>query len=133
MKRLLEHIHLNVDSIAATEQFLLNAIPDFKKRGGGNEAAYGKWVHIGDDSTYIALTEVPGTEIPDAFRHIGIVTKDLDGLVNRLGEAGFQPSDCSELDTHPYRRRIYYIDDNGLSWEFVGYLTAAVSQRNDYS
>lgn len=133
MQRLLEHIHLNVDSITATERFLLTAIPQFTLRGGGSEQGYRKWVHIGNEDCYIALTESPGTVIPDSIRHIGIVTEELDNLIERLHAAGYSASDSSEIDTHPHRRRIYYIDDNGLSWEFVEYLTSDVAQRNDYS
>jgi len=133
MQCLLEHIHLNVHSIEATEKFLSVAMPQFERRGGDSDSSYGAWVHLGNEDCYIALTELPGTKIPGSMRHIGLVTSKLDDMVKRLDEAGYQPADSSELETHPYRRRIYYIDDNGLSWEFVEYLTADASQRNDYS
>lgn len=58
---------------------------------------------------------------------------DIEELMERLAAAGFTPSDSSALDEHPYRRRIYYTDDNGLCWEFVQYLSANVEHRNDYS
>ena len=51
----------------------------------------------------------------------------------RLAVAGMQPSDVSALDEHPYRRRVYYIDGNGLDWEFVEYLSEDLACRNDYS
>lgn len=133
MHLLIEHVHLNVDSIQATEHFLLVAMPHFKRRGGDYEKGYGSWVHIGNDDCYMAVTEVPGTQIPPAVRHIGLVTDNIDALMARLKKAGYLPSDSSELDTHPYRRRIYYIDGNGLSWEFIQYLSNDVSRRNDYS
>jgi hypothetical protein len=51
----------------------------------------------------------------------------------RLSAAGFEPADASALDSHPFRRRVYYIDGNGLDWEFVQYLSQDPAQRNDYS
>lgn len=88
---------------------------------------------MGDDHSYIAMTEVPGTEDSSNLRHIGIVVEDLAGLIERLAQAGYVASDSSELDSHPHRRRIYYIDGNGLEWEFVEYLTDQLEERNDYS
>lgn len=131
--QLLEHVHVNVDSIAATRDFLEVAVPAIVRRGGGDAAGYGPWLHIGNDTSYIALTEVPGTSTAANLRHIGIVVSDIEDLTARLAKAGYAPADASELNGHPYRRRIYYIDGNGLDWEFVEYLSANINERNDYS
>lgn len=131
--QLLEHIHVNVDSLAETRDFLEAAVPEIVRRGGGDAPDYGPWLHVGDDTSYIALTEVPGSIRAPNLRHIGIVVTDLASLIARLGAAGYTPADASELDSHPHRRRIYYIDGNGLDWEFVEYLTDKVDARNDYS
>ncbi len=129
----LEHVHVNVDSIAATESFLRAALPDLEKRGSGNAPGYGRWAHLGTDRAYIALTEVQGTAAPAGLRHIGLVVEDLDGMVQRLAKAGFHPADVTALAEHPARRRIYYLDQNGLDWEFVEYLSDDPQRRNDYS
>lgn len=50
--QLLEHIHLNVDSIAATEAFLKAAAPAFKRRGGGDAAGFGPWSRYYDGNLY---------------------------------------------------------------------------------
>lgn len=131
--QLLEHIHVNVNSLAVTRDFLEAAIPGIVRRGEGNAPGFGPWLHVGDDHSYIAMTEVPGTENRSNLRHIGIVVEDLEELMERLARAGFAPSDASEMDSHPHRRRIYYIDGNGLEWEFVEYLTDKLEERNDYS
>ena len=131
--QILEHVHVNFDSIAATLTFLRTALPGLVRRGGGHAEGYGEWVHLGTAQDYIALTEVKGTQIPRELRHIGLIVDDVEGLMTRLERAGFQPSDSSALDSHPYRRRVYYIDDNGLPWEFVQYLTEDATLRNDYS
>jgi len=131
--QVLEHIHVNVASIAATQRFLQHAIPQYSPRGGGKAQGYGDWLHIGNDSNYIALTEVKGAKPNKHLRHIGLVVDDVDALIERLRAAGIEPSDASALDEHPYRRRVYYCDENGLDWEFVEYLAEANEQRNDYS
>jgi len=131
--QILEHIHVGVRSLAASERFLQAAVPEFTTRGGGDAPGYGPWLHIGTDSNYIALTEVSDAKPMVDLRHIGLVVDDIEALIARLASAGFEPADSSALDTHPYRRRVYYIDDNGIDWEFVEYLSDDPSQRNDYS
>lgn len=131
--QILEHIHINVASIEATRRFLRLAVPEYSPRGGGIERDYGEWLHIGDETNYIALTEVEGAQPIKGLRHIGMVVDDIDALMIRLEAAGCQPSDASALEGHPHRRRVYYRDGNGLYWEFVEYLSAEPEQRNDYS
>ena len=131
--QLLEHVHVNVNSIAATCAFLQRALPQMKIRGSGEVAEYGSWLHIGDAHSYIALTEVCGAKPAAELRHIGLVVDDIEALIERLQSAGITASDQSELDSHPHRRRVYYVDDNGLDWEFVQYLSEDFSERNDYS
>jgi len=60
--QLLEHIHIDVRSLAETENFLRTALPEIQRRGSGNGAG--------------------------------------------------------SLNSHPYRRRVYYIDGNGLDREY---------------
>ena len=131
--QILEHIHVDVDSIEATEEFLLLAMPELQRRGAGDAEGFGNWVHLGTEDCYIALTEVAGAVIPEELRHIGLVVDDIDGLMSRLAIVGFQPSDDSALNSHPHRRRVYYFDNNGLPWEFVQYLSEDSALRNDYS
>ena len=129
----LEHIHLNVKSIAKTEKFLQIAVPELLRRGAGNVDDYGHWVHIGTESSYIALTEDRSAAPMPALRHIGVQVDDIDALMGRLARAGYEIADDSALDSHPFRRRVYYVDGNGLDWEFIQYLSEQPEQRNDYS
>ncbi len=131
--QLLEHIHLNVSSIAKTEEFLASAIPEFTRRGGGFSETFGHWSHIGDSNCYIALTEREGVAAMQDLRHIGMVVDDIEALMSRLSAAGYEAADDSALDDHPHRRRVYYIDGNGLDWEFVEYRSEVDEERNDYS
>ena len=131
--QLLEHIHVNVDSIAKTEDFIVSAIPEFTRRGGGLSENSDRWIHIGSSNCYIALTEREGAAALEDLRHIGMVVDDIEALMSRLSSAGYEPADDSALDEHPHRRRAYYIDGNGLDWEFVEYLSEVDEERNDYS
>lgn len=133
MKQILEHINLSVPSIAATEAFLLAALPEYRRRGEGSDPRFGPWVHIGDETSYISLTEMAGAPYPESFSHAGFCVADIGALRARLAEAGYQPSDEHAMQGHPYRQRIYFIDGNGLEWEFVQYLSADDGERNDYS
>jgi hypothetical protein len=70
---------------------------------------------------------------PNFLRHLGLAGDDLDTVIRRLEAAGHSPSDAGALDSHPFRRRVYYLDGNGIQWEFVQYLSDNSRQRNDYS
>ena len=61
------------------------------------------------------------------------VVDDIEALMSRLSAAGYEAADDSALDDHPHRRRVYYIDGNGLDWEFVEYRSEVDEERNDYS
>ena len=45
--QLLEHIHVNVNSLSVTRDFLEAAIPGILRRGGGNAPGFGPWLHDG--------------------------------------------------------------------------------------
>jgi len=141
----LEHINLRVPSIAKVQALLCAAFPDFRVRGSGYGDYYGYWAHIGNDHHYVALLQrdKPGTEAEEsiepyryqqAYRlmHLGFVVDDVDALMTRMAAAGFQPDDTDSLDTHPHRRRVYYLDGNGIEYEFVQYLSDKTEKRNDY-
>lgn len=60
--QILEHVHVNVRDLAATERLLRVAVPEFMRRGGGKDSPYGPWLHIGTADCYIALTEMRGAQ-----------------------------------------------------------------------
>jgi catechol 2,3-dioxygenase-like lactoylglutathione lyase family enzyme len=140
----MEHINLRVPSIPRTQQFLGAAFPDFRQRGQGFSETYGYWTHFGNEETYLALLQAdkPGTETtgpikdfdyhdPYRLMHVGLVIDDIPAMIERLAIAGFTPDsdDCE----HPHRRRVYYLDGNGIEWEFIQYLSDVPEERNDYS
>jgi catechol 2,3-dioxygenase-like lactoylglutathione lyase family enzyme len=131
----LEHANMTVTSLDEAVRFLTTALPDFQPRGGGDSANGGRWLHVGTDDSYIALHE-PATADETAqtpsrgpVNHLGFVVDDADSLHQRLTDAGYRQGYVAP--THPYRKRVCFLDNDGGEWEFVQYLSDNPSQRND--
>jgi hypothetical protein len=59
----LEHANLTVRDINGMIGFLQTAFPEFRVRGEGKSRDGSRWVHVGTDETYIALS--PAKEEPE--------------------------------------------------------------------
>ena len=134
----LDHANLDVRSLDETLRFLVTAFPDFRIRGEGRSAHGGRWVHVGTDDTYLALSEAsrPGEPwVPYAgkpgLNHLGFEVDDAEAVRARLAAAGYR--DSSVPNAHPYRRRVYFRDLEGNDWEFVQYLSDDPAKRHDYT
>lgn len=134
----LEHANLCVRDIDVVIRFLQTALPEFRIRADQTDADGSRWVHLGLDDTYIALTKAdsapgqpwePYSGVP-GVNHLGYEVDDADALRNRMLAAGYQES--SMANSHPYRKRVYFFDPEGNDWEFVQYMTNDPAQRNDY-
>ena len=134
----LEHANLIVRDIEAATRFLQTAFPDFRVRREGKGWTGARWAHVGTDETYVALNEaqsepaeqwVPYGGKP-GLNHLGYEVADVDALRDRLKTAGYR--DSTVPNNHPYRKRVYFHDDEGNDWEFVQYLIEDPSKRNDY-
>jgi len=140
----IEHVNLIVTAIDPTVKFLTAAFPHWAIRGEGGGEWAGiprRWVHVGDDANYLTLNEF---HLPTAARgrhrelqssepglaHIGFEVADLDKVVRQLKDAGYEPDHLGE--THPHRRNLYYIDAEGLEFEFVEYSSAVPAEKNLY-
>ena len=134
----LEHANLVVRNVDAAMRFLQTAFPDFRVRREGKGWTGARWVHIGTDETYIALNEalsepaeswVPYGGKP-GLNHLGYEVADVDALRSRLNSGGYR--DSTVPNDHPYRKRVYFHDDDGNDWEFVQYLSDEMTKRHDY-
>lgn len=128
----LEHANIRVKNIDETVAFLTTAIPTLRVRGGGGSGSE-RWVHVGSDRSYVALNEDNRRDRQKGpgFNHLGFVVDDWKAVRDRLEGAGY--SEGSVVPGHPHHKRIYYVDGNGLAWEFVEYFSDDPAQRNDYS
>jgi len=133
----IEHANMVVRDIEATARFLRTAFPDFKIRREGGEGRR-RWMHIGTDDTYIALSEA--SEVPvenwipysgkPGVNHLGYEVDDTDALCERMRIAGYK--DSTVPNDHPHRKRVYFYDPDGNDWEFVQYFSDDPAKRNDY-
>ncbi len=134
----LEHANICVQDIDEMVQFLMAAFPQFKIRYDGIGSDGVRWVHIGTETTYIALEQVTSEPIEKwvpysgkpGINHLAYEVDDVDSLRERLISAGYK--DTTIPNTHPHRKRIYFNDPEGNDWEFVQYYSDKNSERNDY-
>ncbi len=134
----IEHANITVKSIAESLKLLQAALPEFRVRGEG-DGSERKWLHFGDDKTYITLNEALDSSgkvsrkdySRSGVNHLAFVVDDIDGVDQRLKAEGFE-SDPQFQEDSDIRRRYYYEDANGLEWEFVQYLTDDLEARNQY-
>ncbi|GAA0812840.1 VOC family protein [Colwellia sp. D2M02] len=135
----LEHVNLVVTDIEKSLSFYKAVFPHWEVRGGGQGQWYGKsrnWLHFGDDSQYIALNDngvgdnrdLTGHQV--GLAHFAFVTDDLQGVINRLAQAGFAIDKNGAED--PYRENVYFIDCDGYEVEFVQYHSDLPNLRNRY-
>ncbi len=135
----LEHVNLVVTDLAELENFLLAAFPSWSRRGEGQMDWAGKqitWAHIGDDVFYVAARDGAETEArvwdshDSGLAHLGFNVDDLAGIEHNLAKAGYQIHHSGPA--HTYRKNHYYMDNQGLQYEFVEYLTDKAELRNSY-
>lgn len=134
----MEHANVTVRDIAAMIRFLQTAFPDFRVRGEGVSHEGVRWVHVGTDETYIALSEArvqPGSHFEPysgapGVNHVAYEVDDVDAIRARMAAAGYR--DSTVPNRHPFRKRLYFYDPEGNDWEFVQYLTEDPAKRNDY-
>lgn len=133
----LEHLNMVVTDIAASLSFYQAAFPHWRVRVAGENDWYGKprqWLHFGDDYQYLALSDNGDGKIRDltghqpGLAHFGFVTGNLDALISRLAQAGFEVDKDGAQE--PHRRNVYFIDPDGFEVEFVQYLSDLPEQRN---
>jgi len=133
----LEHANIIVRDIDEMVTFLTTAFPEFRIRGEGTHNG-SRWLHIGTESTYIALNEAD-SEPKEAWRpysgkpglnHLGYEIDDAEGLRSRMRAAGYR--DSTVPNDHEYRKRVYFYDPEGNDWEFIQYFSENPAERNAY-
>jgi catechol 2,3-dioxygenase-like lactoylglutathione lyase family enzyme len=126
-KAIVEHVNLTVKNPDATAQMLCDLF-GWRVRWSGDAIHGGRTVHVGGETSYLALYTGPGgdrqTPAQNSYvqlgglNHIGIVVDDLDAIEARVKAAGFTPH--SHADYEP-GRRFYFHDGDGIEFEVVSY------------
>ncbi|CAM2919958.1 VOC family protein [Pseudoalteromonas distincta] len=134
----LEHVNLVASDIDSMLKFYQAVFPHWSVRSEGRGDWHGKprrWVHFGDDTHYIAISDhgegenrnLSGHQV--GFAHFAYVTNNLNEVVIRLNKAGFGIS--KQGSENPFRKNVYFIDPSGFEVEFVEYLSDIPSERNN--
>jgi catechol 2,3-dioxygenase-like lactoylglutathione lyase family enzyme len=130
-----EHANISVTDVDETIRFFTTAMPDFRVRhdsGPGPE----RWMHLGTDSTYMSInlvsdpTEEQCLRHRPGYNHLGFAVEDADALRERMLAAGYREGFVPE--PHPHRKRVYFIDSDGMEYEFVQYYSTDIAEANDY-
>ncbi|MDN3617599.1 MAG: VOC family protein [Vibrio gallaecicus] len=133
----LEHVNLVVKDIPEMLKFYQAVFPHWYVRDEGHGEWSGKprnWLHFGDEYQYLAISDHGEGENRDlsghqvGLAHFAYVTHDLDGVIARLTEAGFEIYQNGTDSS--YRKNIYFLDPAGFEVEFVEYLTDDPKLRN---
>lgn len=133
----LEHLNLVVSDMEKALDFYQAAFPHWRIRTKGKGTWYGKprrWLHLGDDYQYLALSDHGVGENRDlagdqvGLAHFAFVVDNLAAVVTRLKDAGYQVSNPGAKNK--YRKNAYFIDPAGYEVEFVEYQSDVPAKRN---
>ena len=135
MPSYMEHANISVTNVDGTLRFLQTSMPDFRIR---HDSGLGpdRWVHVGTETAYVCLNQMtpPPTDTCECrtpgINHLGFAVDDADALHERMIKAGYREGFIPS--PHPHRKRVYFIDDDGMEYEFIQYYSEDPSERNDY-
>ena len=122
---MLEHVNVTVSNPEKTAEMFCELF-DWHIRWQGESMLGGRSVHVGNDSSYIALytdtVTVEGKNSTYAVRgglnHIGVVVEDLAEVERRVLAAGFKSHNHGDYEPG---RRFYFDDHDGIEIEVVSY------------
>jgi hypothetical protein len=133
---MVEHINLVSSNVDKTVAFLQTAIPSWHIRGQGSSKKCPRWIHFGDDETYLCIEDRGFGEKSNhetyhhvGVNHIGIVVDDVVALAERMREMDYKEG--LHAPDHNSRSRYYFFDHDDFEYEFVEYHDG--KEKNDYS
>jgi len=121
----LEHVNITVSNVENSAA-MLSAIFGWHERWRGSPAqGGGSTIHLGDDTSYVALYTGPDDQHANVhwtkgvpLNHVGVEVDDLDATEARVAAAGLTP--FAHGDYTP-GRRFYFFDPDGIEWEVISY------------
>ena len=121
----LEHSNITVSDPAATAAWLTDVF-GWTIRWDGPAMTTGRTIHCGTDDTYVALFTHEGVKprTEDSYRtigglnHVAVFTDDIDGVEQRVRNAGFAPVNHSD---YAPGRRFYFHDRDSIEWEVASH------------
>lgn len=123
----LEHVNVTVQDAKATAALFADLF-DWHVRWEGASIHDGYSVHVGSDTSYVALYNNKGGnataggdvsyDVKAGLNHIAVVVDDLDAVEKKVIAHGLVPNSHANYEPG---RRFYFDDDNGLEIEVVQY------------
>ncbi len=121
----LEHANITVENTLQSAELFCRLF-DWKIRWSGDSIHEGKSVHVGSESSYLALYENADKNRAakesyyniNGLNHIGIVVENLDAVEERVTAEGLEP--YSHADYEP-GRRFYFDTPDGIEIEVISY------------
>ena len=132
----LEHANITVNNFTNAIHCFQTAFANFEIRGEGIYTGK-KWVHLGDQNTYLALNQIYGKinvkkdYQKSGINHIGFVVEDVNAIADRLLNQGFKRDFPRQEEQ--FRIREYFADEDGNEYEFVQYLSDKPEEKNLYA
>ena len=119
----IEHVNLTVSDPDRTAQLMVGLF-GWHIRWEGPAQNGGYTVHVGSDSSYLALYTTDETRCEARFpkgrplNHIGVQVDDLDAVDAKAVALGMTPFNH---DNYAPGRRFYLLDPDGIEFEIVSY------------
>lgn len=121
----LEHLNITVSDPDKTAQMLCKLF-DWKIRWEGAAIHGGRSIHVGSETSYIAIYRGIGEavaadvsyDVIGGLNHIAVVVDSLEPVELKVREMGLVPH--SHADYEP-GTRFYFSDQDGIEFEVVSY------------
>jgi len=121
----LEHANYTVADPHKTAQWMCDVF-GWHIRWSGDAIQNGHTVHVGDDTSYVALYTpgAPHQASDDNYatigglNHIAVVTDDIAAMEDKVKAAGFTPKNHADYEPG---LRFYFHDADGIEYEVVSY------------
>lgn len=121
----LEHANITVEDALQTAELFCRVF-GWKVRWSGDSIHEGKSVHVGSESSYLALYQNPDKNKPttesyfsiNGLNHIGIVVADLDAVEKRVQAEGLKAFNHADYEPG---RRFYFLTPDGVEVEAISY------------
>lgn len=119
-----EHVNLTVRDPARLADLMINLF-GWNIRWQGPSMIGGHTIHVGNDSSYLALYTLQGKDYLDSqfakgqpLNHVGIVVEDIDEVEKEVIAAGLK---SWGHDDYEPGRRFYFYDFDGIEFEVISY------------
>lgn len=117
----IEHVNLTVTDVERSAA-LFERLLGWRRRWRGEAMNYGETIHVGEETTYLALYSDRGDHAGQVkgkpLNHVGLLVNDIDAAERVVIEHGLAPFGH---DDYVPGRRFYFYDWDGIEFEVVSY------------